>query len=313
MRFSNALAVLSLCFGGIWLTACSGAAHKNTASPPAATTPAQSSASTSQTHSSLQTTQATTQLGQFNTAKDLYLAQFDSKTDVDDIHAIAGVATVLSDKRFAKVRYHAVAGAYGVQGGLYVPANELFDAAFGKNWSDAHANFNQALSEVSQLVSDTLLKGGDIWIAEAGQSDFSAALIKNIKKRLPNINTSKRIHIVQHSTWNEENAAPAKLRYVKQHSDYHKIADGNATGNGTPGLRTEHPVNLKKVIKQNNLKALWSTALDIANQYNGKDERYHNGAIAKGGLDFSDVVETCWIFGFNHLENVDDFFNEFAQ
>jgi hypothetical protein len=59
-------------------------------------------------------------LGKFNVEKDLYLAQFDSKTDVDDIHSIAGVKTILSDSRFSKVKYHAVAGAYGIQDGLYV-------------------------------------------------------------------------------------------------------------------------------------------------------------------------------------------------
>ncbi len=34
-------------------------------------------------------------IGKFNKDKDLYLAHFDCKTDVDDIHSIAGVATIL--------------------------------------------------------------------------------------------------------------------------------------------------------------------------------------------------------------------------
>jgi len=53
-------------------------------------------------------------LGQFNKGKDLYLAHFDLKTDIDDAHAAAAVATMLADKRFTGVSYHAVAGTYGM-------------------------------------------------------------------------------------------------------------------------------------------------------------------------------------------------------
>ena len=37
----------------------------------------------------------TTLIGNFRVESDLFLAQFDCKTDVDDIHSIAGVATIL--------------------------------------------------------------------------------------------------------------------------------------------------------------------------------------------------------------------------
>lgn len=312
MYFTRAFAMSSLFLCSIWLSACSAPEHQK--EPTQSTTHAtQDSSPNSQAQPHVNTPVTITRLGYFNVEKDLFLAQFDSKTDVDDIHSIAGVATVLTDKRFASVRYHAVAGAYGVQGGLYVPANELFNAAFGKNWSDAHNNFQQALMEVSQLARNTLTQGGDIWIAEAGQSDFSAALIKNIKASHPTIDTTKRVHIVQHSTWNEESAAPAKLRYVKRHSDYRKIPDGNATGNGSPGLRTEKTVAINKIVTNKKTNQLWDMAITIANNYNGKDDRYHNGAIAKGGLDFSDVTETCWIFGFQELNDVNDFFSEFTK
>ena len=62
-------------------------------------------------------------LGWFDKSKDLFLPQFDSKTDVDDVHSIAAVGTVLSDPRFADVNFPAVAGAYGTQEGEYVPSN----------------------------------------------------------------------------------------------------------------------------------------------------------------------------------------------
>ena len=254
-----------------------------------------------------------TVIGRFNTDKDLYLAQFDCKTDVDDLHSVAGVATILADYRFKNVNFHAVAGAYGIQEGLYVPANELFKAAFGSKWSDAHSNYKHALREVTDIVKKTLENNGNIWIAEAGQSDFSADLIQNIKSMLPQINLKSRINIVQHSNWNENQTTSEDLSFVKSNIAYHKIPDGNVIGNGSPGFVTDSLINWQDYIKEPKLVNIWNMALDIANRHNGKDNRYNNPAIANGGLDFSDVSETCWIFGFENLENAEQFFKEFSN
>jgi len=52
-------------------------------------------------------------------------------------------------------------------------------------------------------------------------------------------------------------------------------------------------------------------AIDIANTYNGVEGRYLNESIQKGGLDFSDVAESVWIFGFGDMVDANDFFSEF--
>lgn len=251
-------------------------------------------------------------LGKFHPAKDLFLAHFDCKTDVDDLHSVAAVATILADPRFDNVKYHAVAGAYGTQVGLYVPANELFAMAFGRHWSDAHTDYSNALAEVTEIATNTLQRGGDIWIAEAGQSDFSADLARRIQSDLPLIDTAERIHLVQHSDWNEEVTTPDKLHFVKKMTDYHKIADGNVVGNGTPGFRCETMPEWRRYITDPHLVKVWQLALDLAQKYNGAQQRYHNAAIASGGLDFSDVAESCWIFGFANLSDATAFFREFA-
>lgn len=251
-------------------------------------------------------------IGKFQQDKDLFLAQFDCKTDVDDLHSVAAVATLLADERFKDINFYAVAGTYGTQEGLYVPANELFKAAFGNKWSDAHSNYDRALKEVSAIVKKTLENNGNIWIAEAGQSDFSADLIKNIQTVLPQINLKSRINIVQHSDWNEDQTSPEDLSFVKSNITYHRIPDGNVTGNGSPGFRTETMVNWQDYIKDAKLIEIWDIALELANRYNGKDDRYNNPAVANGGLDFSDVSETCWIFGFENLKDAGEFFKEFS-
>lgn len=255
---------------------------------------------------------STAMLGQFDTSSDLYLPQFDSKTDVDDIHSVAAVGTMLSDPRFSEVRFHAVAGAYGIQEGEYVPATELFEMVFGSHWSDAHNDYETALKTVTEIVIDTLNNDGDIWVAEAGQSDFSSDMVRQVKMELPGIDTRSRIHIVQHSNWNEESAAPANLAYVKSNTNYHKIADGNATGNGTPGLKTDSDTEWTRATANDKTGAFWSIARSIGNRYNGEDDRYLNDAIKAGGMDFSDTSESCWIFGFQGIFDVSQFFDEFS-
>jgi hypothetical protein len=195
---------------------------------------------------------------------------------------------------------------------LYVPANELFEAAFGRNWSDAHSNFELALKEVTLIATNTMENGGNIWIADAGQSDFSAVLVRNIKSSLPKIDTKSRINVVQHSDWNESVTAPDNLSYVKSNASYHKIPDGNVLGNGSPGLKTDKIVNWQDYITHPEIAHIWEMAIEIANKYNGKEDRYKNAEIANGGLDFSDVSETCWIFGFESLINIEQFFQEFS-
>ena len=250
-------------------------------------------------------------LGSFDRNRDLYLAHFDSRTDVDDIQSVAGVATMLADPRLSDVNYHAVAGAYGIQEGLYVPAEELFNLAFEEHWSDAHADRDNALDEVSGLALKTLTDGGTIWIAEAGQSDFSAALLRRIQILMPGAELKEHVHIVQHSDWNEESTTAEDLAFVKESASYHKIPDGNAVGNGSPGFRSDTAINWQDQIGSPRLIEIWTTAIGIANTYNGRDGRYLNEAIEKGGLDFSDVTETAWIFGFRDLVDANDFFEEF--
>ena len=248
----------------------------------------------------------------FNKGKDLLLMHFDCKTDVDDLHSVAGLRTLMSQPLFSEVKYHAVAGTYGIQDGLYVPPNPLFQLAFGNNWTDAHNRMESAAREVAKKASATLEAEGDIWIAEAGQSDFSAHLIKELQEMLPDLETKKRIHIVQHSNWNEETTSPEYLAFAKQQTDYNKIPDGNEVGNGTPGFRTPGYTQWKEEITNPDLKAIWELAVDTSNEYNGKDGRYLNEAVAADGLDFSDLSEVCWMLRLDDIKDTDEFFKRFT-
>lgn len=249
----------------------------------------------------------------FNKDRDLLLVQLDCKTDVDDIHTAAALYTMMQNDQFSNVKYHVVAGAYGIQEGLYVPPNDLLNLAWEDQWTDAHADFAAAVQKVKKMVATTLSGQGDIWIADAGQSDFTAAVIKAIADEHPEPALKQRIHVVQHSTWNEEVTSPEKLQYVKNQADYHKIPDGNAVGNGTPGFRTPAYTQWKTQITDPELLKIWQLAVEIGLQYNGKEGRYNNEAVAAKGLDFSDLSEVCWIFGLEDIWDTAAFFKLYAD
>jgi hypothetical protein len=57
---------------------------------------------------------------------------------------------------------------------------------------------------------------------------------------------------------------------------------------------------------------LWRVARRIGEEFNGKDGRYDNPVVASGGIDFSDAAETCWIFGFEELFDLESFVDTFS-
>ncbi len=119
--------------------------------------------------------------------------------------------------------------------------------------------------------------------------------------------------MVQHSDWNEKVTSPESLQFIKQNTDYQKIADGNVVGNGTPGFRSPEYTGWKNKITNPKLKEIWQLASDLGIKYNGKDGRYNNAAVAAGGLDFSDLSETCWILGLEDIKDAEHFFNLYAN
>ncbi len=248
----------------------------------------------------------------FNKAKDLLLIQLDCKTDVDDLQTAAAFYTLLAHEEFSNINYHAIVGTYGIQEGLYVPPNSLMDLAFSKHWTDAHANQKKAVKKVKEIAVKTIKSNGVIWIAEAGQSDFSAKVVQEILKEIPQLNTKKYIRIVQHSDWNEEVTSEESLSFVKSNTKYYKIPDGNTVGNGTSGFRDPAFLNCIDLLSDKKMITVWQLAIELSNKYNGKDKRYNNEAILSGGLDFSDLSEVCWILDLE-IKDVTQFFSLYAK
>tara|TARA_R110002051_G_scaffold137916_4_gene210577 strand:+ start:263 stop:1105 length:843 start_codon:yes stop_codon:yes gene_type:complete len=247
----------------------------------------------------------------FDISKDLLLVQLDCKTDIDDLHTAAGLVTLLHHPDYKNLKYLAVAGTYGIQEGLYVPPNELMKLAFNNNWLDADKKWKASVDNVVNKALKIIEKGGSIWVAEAGQSDFTSDWVKKLSEANSSINIKEKIHVVQHSNWNESVTEPTKLKYTQTVTDYHKIADGNAVGNGTPGLKSDGKVDWESKINDEHLTNVWNTAIRLGNEYNGIDGRYLNESVAEGGLDFSDLSEVCYILDLLEIKNADEFFTYF--
>ena len=135
--------------------------------------------------------------------------------------------------------------------------------------------------------------------------------LRQLQNQLPDADLKDLVHIVQHANWNESVTTPEDLAFVQEVVSYHKIPDGNAVGNGTPGFRSDQVIAWQPYITDSRLQTIWQEAIAIADTYNGAGNRYLNESILKGGLDFSDASETTWIFGFNELVDANDFFQMF--
>jgi hypothetical protein len=244
--------------------------------------------------------------------KDLLLLNFDLKTDVDDIHTIAALDLILQEDEFKNLNYFAVSGTYGVQAGLFVPANELFNNVFKARWTDLHNERTVAMNDTVKEVTRVLSNDGKVWVAEAGQSDFTQTLLLTLIEK--GVKYSKEQFVtVQHSEWNEKETSVDALNYVKNNTTYIKIPDGNKEGNGSPGFN-DASYSAKSLENKSLLSSKrWILANEISTKYNGINGRYDNKAISGGGADFSDLVEVTYILDIKGTPTVTAFFDKFNK
>jgi hypothetical protein len=234
----------------------------------------------------------------FDPQRDLISLHFDHAPDLDDGHSAAADVSVLlalHDSDWIKAHTLAVSGTYGLNKRTFNPRSDaVMDAAFGPlgGWIAAHKDWDLAVNTLVDRWSKTLTAGGDIWVKEGGQSDITAAVVKLIKQRSPDIDTTRRIHVVQHSQWNERQTTPDALTYTKANTHYSRIKDANRYLNvkgGNKAFETaarNHPV----------LGPAWRAAFD-----------YYNPSKR---LDFSDTGELLHILNLGEPD-IDTFAQRF--
>ena len=270
-------------------------------------------------------------VGLFDIPEDILCPHFDTKPDLDDVHAQAAVGSVVAHPDLAGVDVFAVAGAYGEQGGEFVESLGVMELAFPGNWTSTTGtgySWAAAVEQSALRMAAAINRGGDVWIAEAGQSDFSHDAIQLVLANIPGTDP-RRFHIVQHSQWNEDVSDDGKVAWLKANIDYIRIDDGNFP-NATPDFKTFPDWDTSKgndpdgqlagveqlwthVTSHATLGPLWTEAKRVADHYN-PIAAYNNTAIQAGGFDFSDASEVCHIFGMGKplINDHVDFFNVFV-
>ena len=241
----------------------------------------------------------TIQNGSFDRNRDLVALHFDHAPDRDDGHA-AVAALMVRDRLGLNVQV--VAGAYGVHNrDRYVPESEqVMAAVWGSEWLNAHSNRAGAINSAVNRWTSVLAAGGSVWIAEGGQSDFTAEVVRRINSNHSEFDTRQRIHLIQHSDWNEVHALAEDLNYVRNNTRYVKIADGN-NPNATADFRFESHNNGEFVARA------------LSSSYSNQWATAFNYLAPSDKLDFSDTVELMHILGLgtNVIRDVNEFGNYF--
>jgi len=235
-----------------------------------------------------------------NPKQDLISLHYDHAPDRDDGQSAAADRTLLQSmfgRQWLEEHILAVSGAYGKNRNRFQPeSDKVMDAVFGDvgGWIAADDDWNAAVEKVADRWIEQLRSGGDVWVKEGGQSDITAAAIRRVREELPEVNTRRRIHVVQHSDWNENQTTPTALAYTKAQARYVRIKDANAYLNRKGG----DEAFVRAATGHEKFGEHWKAAFEYY------DPRQR--------VDFSDSGELMHIVGLPELD-IDAFARRFLQ
>ncbi len=235
----------------------------------------------------------------FDPETDLISLHYDHAPDRDDGQSAAADRTILEsmfDADWIKTHTIAVSGAYGENAEWFnADSDAVMDAVWKDlgGWLAGHVDRAGVVAELAGRWTEVIQAGGDVWVKEGGQSDITADAVKRIRNASPEIDT-RRIHVVQHSGWNEDKTTDSALEYVREHTHYIRIPDANAFLN----LEGGHPAFSKAASEHPKLGPIWKAAF----AYYPPSER----------LDFSDTGELMRILGLGEI-GIDEFQERFLD
>lgn len=218
--------------------------------------------------------------GRFDRGRDLLALHYDHVIYRDDGHATVAAREIVHDLGVSPI---VVGGAYGASNTQYNTGSEaVMDATWGPDgWLNAHADRAGAVAAAAQRWSTAIADGDEVWVAEGGQSDYTADVVRAVAVILPDIDLSNRIHVVQHSSANEHRTSFRDLAYLQTTVRYRRIDNGN-WDNGTADLN-QRDADFVEAALSGPFASAWAEAFD----YLDPDQN----------LDFSDTVEVLHIVG----------------
>jgi len=220
----------------------------------------------------------------------IYL-HYDVAPDPDDLHAMLA-GRQLVDRMGVRNRTSVIIGTHthnSVDGGdfryLRAQVDRLAPLVWGDHgYREVAYNFSAHDDAVAAEWDAIISSGGSIAVAEGGPSDFTFEVLQKMRE------DTMKVTIVQHSVWNETMTNPSSLNFVRNNTNYVKIADGN-NPNATADLRQDFSTSLANTMIATN--PLWRNAFNEFDRF----------------IDFSDTVELLHLFnvGTNQISNPADF------
>ena len=189
----------------------------------------------------------------FDPRVDLLALHYDCSPDPDDMQSLAADRTLLEHTfGLAWVRLHVVPviGTFGKNDAYksascervaqaawgdvtgFLRASEPTTAlpADGRVWkwqwhgstpASSVGGWQRAPGSVGKAMSrwhTTLEAGGQVFVKEGGQSDFTTEVVGRLEARWPGI--GRCVHVVQHAKWNEEQNGEGVTSLVENFTDY---------------------------------------------------------------------------------------------
>lgn len=257
-----------------------------------------------------------------NSNGDLYVNHYDVAPDLDDLGAMVAAKMIFDFHNIINIS--ATIGTYGngnitangktqTNKSLYNPVGEaLFFQVFASNSFNAHNNRAGAVINSKNLWDATADSGNRIFVAEGGQSDFTADVIRVMKPA-----NRKNVTVFQHSLgYNEGNTEARNITYLKNNANYVNIPNGNIGGNGSADLASQFgntPIQSNRdfahMVRNSKYANLWDQVFELLDLECGGEfiQRY------ACRLDFSDAVEQLFIVGDSTIDDFNDFADKYAN
>lgn len=65
-----------------------------------------------------------------------------------------------------------------------ISAADLFNLAFGNRWLDAYLDREATVKKLADRMQKAIRDGGKVWVAEAGQSEVTAAAVNLVPEMM---------------------------------------------------------------------------------------------------------------------------------
>lgn len=227
----------------------------------------------------------------------LIALHYDVCPDLDDVHALTANAAVIEGR---SETISAVIGTCGIS--IRDRYNDDAENLFFEIHPDglnADSDFNGSVIEQARRWNETLASGFEVFVAEGGQSDFTAEVVRLITE------DRSRITVVQHApSYNEGNTNPSNLTFLRNNVNYVNIPNGNQNNSNanlaTWQLGIYDPDGFVDSALESEYSDLWVQAFGILSPF-CRPQSF------QCRVDFSDTVELLYIIGDTTTTDANDF------